>query len=901
MASDRRNNEPVWRDAFGKILALEAHKGFQDNAVSGGIRRFIERWEPDLRAYLADDARIRQFIEQPYRELNPDQRRAWVSAWQAALVGDPSPSTTPGAVAPATSATPPDAPTPSPAIPAVPPVIPAKAGIHVPPVPAEPAPAQPAHPEPTPPAHPELAEGQPIAPTLLTPQETLLPVRTRRRPHQPPAQSGSSIDPDQPVSALRRMDAKTVQRLENLDARTVRDLLYMLPRRYDDRADVASIADLYPGGVFTIEGQLADIRSANVGQRRLQLAEGVLSDDTGQIELQWFGQGYLARSLKPGNRMVVNGKVEIHRGRLSMSSPEYDVITPRQPPLNAGRITPVYRLTQGMTARNLRSLTWQAVTRSAAGVTDPLPADMLQRAGLATLPDAIRDVHYPSDSAAADRGRRRLAFDEILAFQLAILGRRRHRERNAVGIPIKYHAPTVDGFLNGLPFTPTAAQLRCVAEILEDIGRGSPPMSRLLQGEVGSGKTLVALAAILAAASAHRQSALMAPTEVLAEQHFRTVSQLLEGFDQPLQQPNVLSAYLPNLPRPFAFGLLTGSTRAAPRRELLRMASEGHLDLLIGTHALIQDGVELPNLALAIADEQHRFGVEQRSALRGEGDEQPHSLMMSATPIPRTLQLTLYGDLDISTIDELPPGRQEILTRTVPEDKRRAAYGFVRQQVAAGRQAFVICPLVEESDKLDVRAAVDEHKRLSEEVFPDLRVGLMHGRLSSRDKDKVMRQFRDAELDILVATAVVEVGIDVPNATVMLIDGADRFGLSQLHQFRGRVGRGEHKSYCLLMSESESERAAERLSALESTRDGFKLAEIDLQMRHEGDIFGTSQSGDQTMLRIANIFDQDLLALARQEAAAIIESDPELSAPNHAGVAAERDRFLNRVQAHIAD
>ena len=904
MDANRRDNEPIWRDALRKILALEAHKGYADNAVSGGIRRFIERWEPDLREYLADDTRTRRLIEQPYRDLDPDQRRAWVAGWQAALDGDPSPSTTPGVVSPDARADSLDAHADSPAIPSVSPVIPAKAGIHIPPVHTEPAPAQPARPESVPSANPEPVEGRPPAPPLFTPQSAsggLLPVRTRRRPPAPPAPAPNPIDPDQPVSSLRRMDAKTVQRLEQLDVRTVRDLLYTLPRRHDDRADIASIADLYPGGIFTVEGKLTDIRSANVGQRRLQLAEGVLSDDTGQIELQWFGQGYLARSLKPGNQMVVNGKVEIHRGRLSISSPEYDVITPRQPPLNAGRITPVYRLTQGMTARNLRSLTWLATTRSAGTITDPLPEDVLERTGLVSLPDAIRDAHYPSDSAAADRGRRRLAFDEILAFQLAILGRRHYRERNAVGLPIKYHAPTVDGFLSGLPFAPTAAQLRCVAEILADLGRGSPPMSRLLQGEVGSGKTLVALASILAAASAHRQSALMAPTEVLAEQHFRTVSQLLEGFDQPLQQPNVLSAYLPNLPRPFTFGLITGSTRAAPRRELLRMAAEGHLDLLIGTHALIQDGVELPNLSLAIADEQHRFGVEQRSALRGEGDEQPHSLMMSATPIPRTLQLTLYGDLDISTIDELPPGRQEILTRVVPEDKRRAAYGFVRQQVAAGRQAFVICPLVEESDKLDVRAAIDEHKRLSEEVFPDLRVGLMHGRLASREKDKVMRQFRDAELDILVATAVVEVGIDVPNAAVMLIDGADRFGLSQLHQFRGRVGRGEHKSYCLLMSESESERAAERLAALADNTDGFKLAEIDLQMRHEGDIFGTTQSGDQTVLRIANIFDQDLLAIARQEAAKIIEADPELQEPRHAGIAAERDRFLTRVQAHVSD
>ena len=906
MDPNRRENEPVWRDALRKILALEAHKGYADNAVSGGIRRFIERWEPDLRAYLADDRRATQLIDRPYRELDPDQRRAWVAAWQTALDGNvagppespapPVPSEPIAASDPSQSNQPAD---PEPVSAARPGPAPFT---HPGPVPSDqPGPTPSVHPDPAPPARPEPVEGQPAAPGLFSPDAATSIVRFRRRPPAPPTPGTNPIDPDQPVSSLRRMDGKTVQRLEQLDVRTVRDLLYTLPRRYDDRADIASIADLYPGGAFTVEGELVDIRSANVGQRRLQLAEAVLKDDTGHLELQWFGQGYLARSLKPGDRMVVNGKVDIHRGRLSMSSPEYDVVTPRQPPLNAGRITPVYRLTQGMTARNLRSLTWQAVTRSAGSVPETLPDDVLQRTGLAPLPDAIRDVHYPSDSSSADRGRRRLAFDEILAFQLAILGRRRHRERNAVGMPIKYHAPTVDGFLTGLPFTPTGAQLRCVAEILEDMARGSPPMSRLLQGEVGSGKTLVALAATLAVASAHRQSALMAPTEVLAEQHFRTVSQLLEGFDQPLRQPNVLSAYLPGLPRPFAFGLLTGSTRAAPRREVLRMASEGHLDLLIGTHAIIQDGVELPNLSLAIADEQHRFGVEQRSALRGAGDEQPHSLMMSATPIPRTLQLTLYGDLDISSIDELPPGRQEILTRVVPEDKRRAAYGFVRQQVAAGRQAFVICPLVEESDKLDVRAAIDEHKRLSDEVFPDLRVGLMHGRLSSREKDRVMRRFRDAELDILVATAVVEVGIDVPNATVMLIDGADRFGLSQLHQFRGRVGRGEHQSYCLLMSDSDSERAHERLSALASNSDGFKLAEIDLQMRHEGDIFGTSQSGDQTMLRIANIFDQDLLALARREAADIIERDPELKDPRHAGIAAERDRFLTRVQFHITD
>ena len=388
MDANRRDNEPVWRDALRKILALEAHKGYADNAVSGGIRRFIERWEPALREHLRDDPRANQLIDQPYRELDPDQRRAWVAAWEAALNGE--------------SADPPIAPPPA----------------------TTDEPAQPVTPDPARSASPERVEGQPAAPSLFTPEATAPMVRFRRRTPEPPKPSANPIDPDQPVSALRRMDGKTVQRLEALDVRTVRDLLYMLPRRYDDRADIASIADLYPGGTFTVEGKLADIRSANVGQRRLQLAEGVLQDDTGHIELQWFGQGYLARSLKRGDHMVVSGKVEIHRGRLSISSPEYDVITPRQPPLNAGRVTPVYRLTQGMTARNLRSLTWQAVTRSAGKIPETLPDDMLQRTGLAGLPDAVRDVHYPTDSAAADRGRRRLAFDEILAFQLAILGRR---------------------------------------------------------------------------------------------------------------------------------------------------------------------------------------------------------------------------------------------------------------------------------------------------------------------------------------------------------------------------------------------------------------------------------------------------------------------------------------------
>ncbi|MDE2844456.1 MAG: helicase-related protein, partial [Chloroflexota bacterium] len=378
-----------------------------------------------------------------------------------------------------------------------------------------------------------------------------------------------------------------------------------------------------------------------------------------------------------------------------------------------------------------------------------------------------------------------------------------------------------------------------------------------------------------------------------------TVTRLLGGMADTTQGDNLLTVYLGALARPMTVGLLTGSTRARPRNRLKALAAEGTLDLLIGTHALIQDGVEMPRLALAVMDEQHRFGVLQRSSLRQKSEENPHTLVMSATPIPRTLSLTLYGDLDISVIDQLPPGRQEIQTRYVEPDRREAAYGFLRREVNNGRQAFIVCPLIEESEVIEAKAASDEHQRLSKEVFPDLKLALLHGRMSGAEKDRVMRSFRDGELDILVTTAVVEVGIDVPNASVMLIEGADRFGLSQLHQFRGRVGRGRYKSYCLLLSENPSASARERLSALESTRDGFQLAEIDLKMRGPGDFFGTRQSGLPN-LRMARPSDLDLLDLARREATKIIEEDPELHQPGNAGMAAQVARYVERVSGEIS-
>ena len=418
MDTQRREAVPVWRDAFAKILVLEEHKGFGDNAVSGGIRRFIERWEPELRACLDNNPdRVATLIAAPYRELPPEARREWVSAWRGILAGDVDPPRS--------------------------------------------------RPNPNDPSGSRTSRADTVSENpLFEPGDAIHHAPTRRRPHVAPAAHGRPGDPDDPVSAIRRMDGRTVKRLESMGAGSVRELLYMLPRRYEDRADVTNIADVYAGGMFTLEGELVNIRSASVGQRRLQLVEGTLRDNTGAIDLQWFGQGFLARTLRAGSNLVVYGKAELNRGRLTIHSPEYDVVTEAAPPLNAGRITPVYRLTQGMTARNLRSLTWRALERFLGGIAEPVPGDTLARTQLVGIQQAISNAHYPPDLVNADRARRRLAFDEILAFQLAILGRRRHRERDATGIPVQYSGPAVDGFLSELPFTPTKAQVRCIGEIL---------------------------------------------------------------------------------------------------------------------------------------------------------------------------------------------------------------------------------------------------------------------------------------------------------------------------------------------------------------------------------------------------------------------------------------------------
>ena len=722
-------------------------------------------------------------------------------------------------------------------------------------------------------------------------------------PKVPVKKSASSplgISIESPVDRLRGVETKTSARLQRLGVSTIRDLVYLFPRRHNDYSNVAKISELAPGQDHTIVGTVWEARETKMGHRgKLKATEAVVSDETGNIRVVWFGQPYLAKVLKPNSRVAISGRVDVYRSQLQFQSPEFELLDRGEDLIHTGRLVPVYPLTQGLTPRRMRGLVWQAIEKWGGQLEDFLPDDLRTRVGLGPLPHAVVQAHYPDDATTLESSRRRLAFDEFFLLQMAVLTRRKQWQDTTQGVPIEADPQVLEGFLASLPFSLTGAQGRCLGEILSDIKRSPPPMNRLLQGEVGSGKTVLALAALLAVASTGYQGSIMVPTEVLAEQHFATVTELLGGLASPETEDNLITANLDALPGPISVGLLTGSTKAAAKREIQKRASDGTLDILIGTQALIQEGVEMPRLALAVADEQHRFGVTQRAALRQKGTVSPHVLVMSATPIPRTLALTLYGDLDISTIDEMPAGRQVVQTRTLAPEQRDAAYDFVRKQVRDGRQAFVICPLIEESEAVEARAATEEYKRLSKEVFPDLRVGLLHGRMPSREKDVVMRGFRDGGTDILVSTAVVEVGIDVPNATVMAVEGAHRFGLAQLHQFRGRVGRGEHKSYCLLVSEYSSQESRERLAAMENIHDGFKLAEVDLKLRGPGDFFGTRQSG-LPALRVATLADHDLLRLARDEAANLLKKDPRLKSPSHKLLAREVSRFLERVRDEVS-
>lgn len=673
-----------------------------------------------------------------------------------------------------------------------------------------------------------------------------------------------------PIENFSRVGKITAKRLKKLGLRTAEDLLFYFPFRYEDWSKILPIAKLNYGSVGTCRGKMELIKNTRSFFRKKNITEALISDSSGSIKVVWFNQPYLTRILKIGDEVFLSGKVDFDRFGLHLTSPTYEKIQRDGETTHTARIVPIYSVTANLTNKQFRFLVKTAIPL-AHDIFDWLPAELKRNFRLVNLDEAIRQAHFPDSRTKFFAARRRLKFDELFLIQTQNL-LLKNKLKNSRAPVMKFNDGGTKKFINSLPFKLTDGQRRAAWEILQDFGKGRP-MNRLLEGDVGSGKTVVAAIATLNASLNGYQSVFMAPTEILARQHYNTFCKLFVGFDVKV-------------------GLVTRSEKMmncesgiiSQEKEKKQKSSKDHdskliihnSDLVIGTHALIQEKIKFGNLGLAIVDEQHRFGVNQRKALRGrEEGTSPHFLSMTATPIPRTMSLIFFGDLDLSIIKELPAGRKKIITKAVAPENRGKAYDFIRQEVKRGRQIFVICPLIDLSDKLGVKSAKEEHKKLSQEIFPDLKVGLLHGKMKAEEKDSVMRDFRNNKINILVSTSVVEVGVDVPNATVMMIEGAERFGLAQLHQFRGRVGRSEHQSYCFLFSDSESVEAIKRLNTLAQCEDGFVLAEKDLESRGPGEIWGTRQSGLPD-LKVASLTDYDAIRDAKAAAEYLIKKDPEL-------------------------
>jgi len=709
------------------------------------------------------------------------------------------------------------------------------------------------------------------------------PVKKKSAPKPTPKITVGKAPLEAPITIVKGISTALAGKFGKLNVKTVRDLLYFFPNRHIDYSKLKTISQLVAGEEQTIIANVWQAQETRPGGRKS--TEAIVGDETGNMRVVWFNQPYLAKTLTTNARIILSGRVSVFKGRHVFQSPEWE-LAEGQDSVHTGRLVPVYPLTRGLHPRQVRRLMKEFVDKWAGQVNDFLPGDLRKRLGLVELPTAISQAHYPEDEENKDKARVRLAFDELFLLQLGVMKKKRDFQETKPGTPLDIKDELLNRFLTSLPFTLTAAQTKVLEEIKSDLTKAMP-MCRLLQGEVGSGKTVVATAALLLAAANRLQSAFMAPTEILAEQHFATICQLLGKLGKGEGEGNVYS-FKGILENPVTVALLIGDIKQAGKKQIQKQVQSGEIDIVIGTHALVQKGLEFAKLGLVVVDEQHRFGVEQRSALREKGFN-PHMLVMTATPIPRTLALTLYGDLDLSVINELPPGRQIVKTKWLKPNQRESAYAFVRKQIGEGRQAFILCPLIEESEAIEAQAAVAEYERLSSEVFPDLRVGLLHGRLASAQKDMVMEEFRAGWLDILVSTPVIEVGIDIPNAAVMLIESADRFGLSQLHQFRGRVGRGKEQSYCMLLADNPSEVGQQRLDIIENTFDGFKLAEEDLKMRGPGEFFGTRQSGIPD-LRMAKMSDVGILELARNEAIEMFKTDPDMAKSEHQALAKEMAR-----------
>lgn len=689
-----------------------------------------------------------------------------------------------------------------------------------------------------------------------------------------------------PIEAVKGLAGARGRAMRNGGVATVTDLLLHAPRRYIDRSMKTPIAEVPVGREVTVVGTVGAIRSRRP-RRNLTLVEATIVDDSGTLTATWFNQAFRAQQLSPGQEVALSGKVERFREKLQMNAPAVDILSSPAEGLTTGRVVPIHPSVGDVSPGHLRRAVHNALGRSRP-IGEPLTEAILAEHRLIGRDEAISLIHFPETMADVGPARSRLVFDEFFRIELALALGKQRRSLEAIGYAHTGNGTLVDRFVSGLPYPLTSAQLRVASEVAEDMG-APHPMHRLLQGEVGSGKTVVAVMALLTAVECGRQAAVMAPTEVLAAQHYIGITELLVGAGMAPEGGEGALLGMGSLfsrgDRAVTVALLTGSSARVntlpevTKAELVRLIGQGAIDIVVGTHALIQEGVHFAGLSAAVVDEQHRFGVHQRVSLKEKaGDLEPDLLIMTATPIPRTLSMTLYGDLDLSLLDEMPPGREPVATEvmsTSTGDQARV-WDLVRAEVGAGHQVFVVCPLVEESVKVEATSAVEEHERLTA-VFPDLRLGLLHGQLSADEKQAIMHRMRQGEIDVLVATTVIEVGIDIPNATLIVIEDADRFGLSQLHQLRGRVGRGDHPGACILVADPTTEEAQQRLSAMERTNDGFELAEVDLALRGQGTVFGSRQSGVGD-LRLGDILrDAHLLMAARKEAFTLVAADPGLA------------------------
>ncbi len=667
------------------------------------------------------------------------------------------------------------------------------------------------------------------------------------------------------VQFIKGVGPAKAKLLANLGVYTVEDLLYLFPRRYEDRSQFTPIAMVQPGQTHTVCGKVMTSRRNFYSKNRA--VEVVIQDKSGRISCVWFNQPYLANIFKEGQEVVLYGRIDIFNRRLQMVVPDFELIADQDRSLNMGRIVPVYPLTKGINQRYLRKLIDFCLNLHANELQDILPDDVRRKRHLGPIAQSIRQIHFPSDSHQQQQAIDRIAFEEFFMFQICVILRRLSIVEK-IGIAHQINNDLIEHYKSAFPFSLTLAQGKAIADMASDMIK-TRPMLRMVQGDVGSGKTVVAFFGCIVAWKNSRQAAVMAPTEILAQQHFRNFQKLLGENEERSPIFKEIRA-----------GLLISSTPAKQKKEIYQKLKEGEIDLIIGTHALLEETIAFKSLSFVVIDEQHKFGVNQRALLSAKGSN-PDILIMTATPIPRTLCLTLYGDLDVSTINELPPGRGSIKTYHFPLAKSQAVYQKVRELVLKGTQAYIIYPLVEESEKLDLKAAKDQFLHLQKFEFQGLRLGLVHGQMNRPETEEIMEQFKKHQLDILVATTILEVGIDIPNANVMVIEHAERFGLSQLHQLRGRIGRGSQNAMCVLLGDPLTQEGKMRLEAIVQTTDGFKIAEQDLKIRGPGHYFGRHQHG-LNELKMSNPITQiEILEKAREDAVLLTKTDPRLSTPQH--------------------